>query len=171
MVTSESQTDLDAFGLYLKSVYPETRTNSGTILDYVGMTFDFTTAGQVQVTMDKCVDDILSGCGVETTKVTAGTSALFNVRDAPKATESEAKWFHTHVAKILYLAKRVKPECLTAVAFLSTRVTMTDIDDLAKLRRLLGYIRYSRIRGIVLRVGDTMVVRDRAFIDAAYGVH
>jgi hypothetical protein len=45
MVTSESQTDLDAFGLYLKSVYPETRTNSGTILDYVGMTFDFTTSG------------------------------------------------------------------------------------------------------------------------------
>jgi hypothetical protein len=76
---------------------------------------------------------------------------------------------HTHVAKILYLAKRVKPECLTAVAFLSTRVTMTDIDDLAKLRRLLGYIRYSHTRGIVLRVGDTMVVR--AFIDAAYGVH
>jgi hypothetical protein len=93
MVTSESQTDLDAFGLYLKSVYSETRTNSGIILDYVGMTFDFTTAGQVQVTMDKCVDDILSGCGMETTKVTPGISALFDLRDAPKATESEAKWF------------------------------------------------------------------------------
>jgi D-serine dehydratase len=41
MVTSESQDDLDTFGLYLKRVYPETRTTSGTILDYVGMTFDF----------------------------------------------------------------------------------------------------------------------------------
>ena len=39
MVTSESQTDLDNFGLYLKRVYPETRTNSGDILDYVGITF------------------------------------------------------------------------------------------------------------------------------------
>ena len=58
MVTSESQTDLDNFGLYLKSVYPETRTNSGETLD-VGMTFDFTTVGQVCVTMHKCVDDIL----------------------------------------------------------------------------------------------------------------
>jgi hypothetical protein len=87
------------------------------------MTFDF-------VTMDKCIDDILSGCRVTTTKVTPGASVLFDVRDAPKATESEAKWFHTHVAKILYLAKRVKEECLTAVAFLSTRVTKSDIDDL-----------------------------------------
>jgi hypothetical protein len=87
------------------------------------MTFDF-------VTMDKCIDDILSGCGVTTTKVTPGASVLFDVRDAPKATESEAKWFHTHVAKILYLAKRVKEESLTAVAFLSTRVTKSDIDGL-----------------------------------------
>ena len=79
MVTSESQTDLDNFGLYLKSVYPETRTNSGETLDYVGMTFDFTTVGQVCVTMHKCIDDILSGCGVETTKLTPAASVLFDV--------------------------------------------------------------------------------------------
>ena len=65
MVTSESQTDLDSIGLYLNSVYPETRTNSGERLEYVGMTFDFTIIGQVCVTMHKCVEDILSGCGVE----------------------------------------------------------------------------------------------------------
>ena len=91
MVTSESQTDLDDFGLYLKSVYPETPTNSGAILDYVGMTFDFTIPGQVCITMLKCVADILSGCGVDTTKVTPGASVLFDVRDAPKATQQEAK--------------------------------------------------------------------------------
>ena len=39
----------------------------------------------------------MSGCGVATTKMTFGASVLFDVRDAPKATESEAKWFHTHV--------------------------------------------------------------------------
>ena len=65
------------------------------------MTFDFTTAGEVRVTMDKCVDDILAGCRVMTTKVTPGALVLFDVRDAPKATETEAKWFHTHVATIV----------------------------------------------------------------------
>ena len=142
MVTSESLEDLDAFGLYI-----ETRSTSGTILDYVGMTFDFATVGEVRITMDKCVDDILSGYGVMTTKVTPGAVVLFDFRDAPRATELETKWFHTHVAKILYLAKRVKPECLTAVAFLSTRVTVADIDDLATLRRLLGYTKHTRTRG------------------------
>ena len=118
MVTSESLEDLDAFGLYLKSVYPETRTTSGTLLDYVGMTFDFATVGEVRITMDKCVDDILSGYGVITTKVAPGAAALFDVRDVPRATESETKWFHTHVKEIMYLTKRVQPECLPAVALL-----------------------------------------------------
>ena len=60
----------------------------------------------------------------------------------------------------------MKPECLTAVAFLSTRVSMSDIDDLAKLRRLLEYIRHTRTRGIVLRVGRAMTVK--AYIDACH---
>ncbi len=51
---------------------------------------------------------------------------------------------HTHVAKMLYLSKRVRPECLTAVSFKSAR-------------------------SIVLRVRENMAVS--AYIDAAYGVH
>jgi hypothetical protein len=70
---------------------------------------------------------------------------------------------------MLYLAKRVRPECLTAVSFLTTRVQKCDIDDLAKLRRVLGYLKATQERGIVLRVGSKMEVH--AYIDAAYGVH
>ena len=72
----------------------------------------------------------------------------------------EADKVQTHVAKILHLAKRVKPE---------TRVTVSDIVNLAKLRRLLSCIRHTRRRGIVLRVGRTMIAR--AFINGAYRVH
>ena len=169
LVTSVSRLHIDAFGIYLKNQYPEAKTSLGQVLDYVGMTFDFTKEGEVSITMDNCVEDILSGCGMDATRVTPASSTLFDVRDSPKATEEEIKWFHTNVAKVLYLSKRVRPECLTAVAFLTTRVNFCDRDDLAKLTRLLGYIRYTRNRGIVLRVGDTMTVK--AYIDAAYGVH
>jgi hypothetical protein len=60
--------------------------------------------------MDKCIDDILSGCGVTTTKVAPSASVHFDARYALKAKEYKAKWFQAYVAKILYLAKRVKPE-------------------------------------------------------------
>jgi hypothetical protein len=100
---------------------------------------------------------------------TPAASTLFNVRDTTKATDEASGYFRTFVAKLLYLAKRVRPECLVAVAFLTTRVNDVDIDDIAKLHRLLGYLRASQHRGIVLRIGDTMIVR--AYIDASYGVH
>jgi hypothetical protein len=57
----------------------------------------------------------------------------------------------------------VRPECLTAVAFLATRVECCDIDNLTKLQRLLGFLRGTRD---LLRVGDHLKVH--AYIDTAY---
>jgi hypothetical protein len=169
LITSASQAHLESFKLYMRSIYKEISIKQGKIIDYLGMTFDFTSNPKLSVTMEHCTDDILSNCGVTEPKKTPATSSLFNVRDAPKASAAERKWFHSYVAKMLYLAKRVRPECLTAVAFLSTRVIECDIDDLAKLRRLLGYVLGTRDRGIVFDIGDEM--RVHAYIDAAYGVH
>ena len=81
---------------------------------------------------------------------TPAADNLFEVREGvPVADEASAKFFRSFVAKILYVAKRVKPECLTTVSFLSTRVNCCDTDDLTKLDRLLGYVLASRDRGIV----------------------
>jgi hypothetical protein len=114
------------------------------------MSFDFTKRGEVKVTMGNCVNDILGGC--ENFKEMCDQQ-LFDVRSTTKATVEESVWFHSMTAKVLYLAKRVRPECLTAVAFLSTRVNECDIDDIQKLKRLLGYLKGSRERGIILRIG------------------
>ena len=74
------------------------------------------------------------------------------------------------MAKLLYLAKRIRPDCLTAVSFLTTRVTKCTQDDIDKLERLVRYIRYSKDRGLVLRPG-ALGTRISIFVDAAYGVH
>ena len=94
---------------------------------------------------------------------------LFVIREAPKVSVEEAIWCRSYVAKVLYIAKRVKPECLTAVSFLTSRVGAYDIDDLGKVRRLLGYIRKSRNAGVCFRIGSDMIIR--VYVDAAYGVH
>ncbi len=46
---------------------------------------------------------------------------------------------------------------------------MTCLDDMSKLKRVLGYLRATQHRGIVLRVDNEMAVH--AYVDAAYGVH
>ena len=169
LITSVSQADIDSVKLCLKNKYHEITVKTGKVLDYVGMTFNFRSAGKAKVTMDNSVNEILRDCGVTTARATPAALCLFDVRDTTKATPEEAEWFHSYTCKVLYVAKRVKPECLVTVAFLSTRVHECDIDDLAKLRRLLGYILGTRDRGIVLEIGEHMEVK--VYIDAAYGVH
>ncbi len=59
---------------------------TGKVVDYIGMTFDFTVSEQVPVTMDNCERFILSESGVWLLRVTPAASTLFDTRDAPKAT-------------------------------------------------------------------------------------
>ena len=63
------------------------------------------------VTMQKIVDDVLEGCGVDNCCAIPTTDNLFVVREAPKVFAKEAMWCRSYVAKVLYIAKRVKPEC------------------------------------------------------------
>ena len=95
---------------------------------------------------------------------------LFVIRDALKVYEKEAIWCCSYVAKIiLYIAKRVKPECLSAVSFLTSTAGAYDTDDLGKGRRLLGYIRKTHTAGVCFRIGSDLIIR--VFVDAAYGEH
>ena len=96
--------------------------------------FDFREEGAAYVTMKKTGDDILEGCGVDKCCAAPATDNLFVVREAPKVSAKEAIWCRSYVAKVLYIAKRVKPECLTVVSFLTSRVGVYDVDDLGKVR-------------------------------------
>jgi hypothetical protein len=69
---------------------------------------------------------------------------------------------------MMYLAKKIRPECLVTVVFLTTRHQYVGIDDLAKLKKLLGYLQATHQRGIVLRIGDSTTVR--LCIDDSYGI-
>ena len=156
---------------HLKRTYGDIKRMDGPVVGYLGMTIDTSKSGETRITMQGYVDDLLAGCGVEGAAATPATESLFEVREnGVKVTEAERHEFHRQVAKLLYLAKRVRPECLTTVSFLATRVTRCDSDDLGKLRRLLRYVRSTRERGIVLRPG-VKGMGVRAYIDAAYGVH
>jgi hypothetical protein len=80
----------------------------------------------------------------------------------------EKEWFHSTVAKLLYLSKRVRNDILVAVSFLTTRIVGPDSDDRSKLVRVLSYLNNTRDIGMVLECSEE--VRVTAFIDASYGV-
>lgn len=108
LVTCASEEMLQALDAHLKSVYHETKTNRGHVVNYVDMSFDFSGVGSVGVTMDHCTQDILASCTKPpNVRSTQAADTPFDVRlEAEKATEAKRQRFHSLVAKTLYLAKR-----------------------------------------------------------------
>ena len=68
-----------------------------------------------------------------------------------------------------YLAKRVRPDILTAVSWCASRVLNPTEEDEAKLDRVLGYLQATKTNGTILRIGEK--VQLRAYVDASYAVY
>jgi len=86
LVTSASNDNIAFLERYLQSVFPAISVHRGEVLHYIGMTFDFTVPGEVSITMENCVRDILSECGVTAPRATPAAETLFDVRsDVEKA--------------------------------------------------------------------------------------
>ena len=145
--------------------------HEGPVISYLGMTFDWRIRGEVRISQSGYINDVLGECGIEGESRSPASMNLFETRqEAPMLENKEKEWLHRQVAKLLYLAKRTKPECLTTVAYLTTRVTKSNLDDMVKLGKLLKYLRKTKDTGIVLRPGE-LGLQVRCYIDAAYGVH
>jgi hypothetical protein len=171
MVTSINSGMIESVANGLIKRYGDITRKDGPIVNYLGMVFDITTAGEARVSMTGYVEDMLRESETIGGAKTPATEGLFDVREGcDMASEEHRMRFHRHVAKILYLAKRARPDCLTAVAYLATRVTRCTVDDLSKLDRLLKYISATRDRGVVFAAGKKGI-EVSVLIDAAYGVH
>lgn len=151
--------------------FPEVAYHTGSQIDYVGMTLDFETQpGAAVITMKHLIDDVVANAPDTKMHSTPANPELFNVDQlSPRLMPSQEAIYRTFVAKLLYCAKRNRPDILLAISFLTTRVNHCTIEDMEKLHRVLGYIRATPNRGTVVEFGTAPIVR--AYIDASYGVH
>jgi hypothetical protein len=170
MITSVSKEMIAELTEGLKTRYGDIALKHGTQINYLGMSIDFTHTGEARLTMAGYVDEILSTSGVTGTARTPASDTLFDADDSERVSEELRVWFHRVVAQLLYLAKRTRPECLTGVSYLATRVTKATVRDVEKLHRMVRYIRRTLDLGVVLRPGALGIVV-RLYVDASYGVH
>ena len=79
------------------------------------MTFDFSKENKVKVTMNTYVEEMLKEWEVTGKASSPVLSNMFEVRDdAEVLTDGQHLVFHSRIAKVLYLAKRVRPDLLVA---------------------------------------------------------
>jgi hypothetical protein len=134
------------------------------------MNFDFRTPGSVAITAPAFVDTLLSLSATHGTASSPAGLNLFTVSaDSAALTTTAKDEYHSTVARLLYLAKRTRPDLLLTVSFLTTRVQAPTEEDMQKLHRALKYVNGTRSMGLRLVHDPTHTVH--AYIDASYGVH
>jgi Reverse transcriptase (RNA-dependent DNA polymerase) len=172
LITSVDQGMIESLAEGLKRRYGEITMTNGTKLDYLSMVLDFSHPGETRVSMKGFVEDMLLSSGVTGGAKTPATDGLFEVRaDAPPCSEARREKFHSLMAKMLYLAKKSRPE-VKAVAFLATRVSRCTEHDWEKLVRLLRYVNVTKERGVILKAWERRDNCESVLnIDASYGVH
>ncbi len=143
LVSCVDQSAIDGFLSMLRHKYKDIKVETDVVLGYLGLSFDFRVRGEVSITAPGFTKDLLASCRPTGKAITPATDFLFDVRPsdtAVKASLEGVEYFHSYVAKLLYLGKRVRPEILAAVSFLTTRINPCDNDDMNKLARVLSYL-------------------------------
>ena len=170
LATSVLKSLLNQTYTMLLDKYHEVKQTTGNVHSFLGMELTFgKNPGTTQVSMTKFINDLLRDSGVTKTSPTPATDGLFEVKNSILLITVNKEWFHSYVMKLLYLAKRVRPDILTAVAFLTSRVLAPTQADQLKLDRVLRYLNGTRDLNINLGIqGDVQV---KSYIDASYAVH
>ena len=165
------QTIDDVYG-HIKEKFKEVTRHDGNNHSYLGMNFDFSTKGEAKITMNGYINDVLRAANIKSSATTPATEHLFEIRDNVELlSTTEKEYFHSMVAKLLYLAKRARPDIMPAVPFLTTRVLNPNKDDLAKLERVLKYLYGTKEIGIRLKPTPNQSPTITAWIDASHAVH
>jgi hypothetical protein len=154
----------------LKCVYGNINVHKEDVFDYLGMEFDYSKRGVVKISMKDMVEEVLDEIPVTKISRTPAAQHLRQIDETSKLLESEKKEkFHSMVAKLLYMAKRARPDILTAVQFLTTRVLNPTEQDWSKLERIVQYLKGTKDLVMHLSANKDMVTN--LYIDASHACY
>ena len=156
---------------WLEAEFDELKVTRGKIHKFTGMTFDFSEKQKLKITMKKSIEEVLKRNTVTGFAATPSTEDLFQIDEmSPRLSKPEAEKFHSEVASINYIAKRIKPECLTITSFLMTRVQSSTEQDMQKFQRLINYVNSTKDIPLCLEMspGPLEIV---ANIDSSHASH
>ena len=92
-----------------------------------------------------------------------------NDNNMEQLTKEHAEAFHTFVMKCMFLAKRGRPDILTGIGYLSTKVLQLYEADLKKLSRIISYSKKTINMQLTLEANNTQTIA--WYVNSSFGVH
>lgn len=169
-VSSKDSKSVDAVLEYLKEVYRTISVKRGKNLEYLGMNLNYEEKGKVTIGMVSMVKEITKEIPDDAYAPSPADVNLFKIRpNDALCNDDDKKALHSLVAKLLYVAKRTRPDILTTVSFLTTRVRDPTDGDVKKLNRLMRYLKCTSDLVLTLECPD--ITQVTCYADAAHFVH
>jgi hypothetical protein len=116
----------------------------GKVHDYLGMTLDFSTPGQVMITMIDYIKMICMDLPKDMIRsaATPAMNHLFRINDknAAPLDRDRADLFVHLTMQLLFLSQRACPDIQAAVSFLCGRMQQPNDHDYRKLSRVIKYL-------------------------------
>jgi hypothetical protein len=143
----------------------------GKVHDYLAMKLDFTEKGKLIVNMSDYIKSMVFEFPEAVSQQKCPWNEnLFKVdANSPKLKKEQSELFHTFVAKGLFVCKRGRPDIQPAIAFLSTRVKEPNENDWLKLKKMIGFLDYTKEDTLKLDCDDDGTINWH--LDAAFAVH
>jgi hypothetical protein len=117
-----NEEEINRVEAFMKREFRWITVTRGNVQSYLGMSIEVST-NRITVDMYYYTQQLLQKFTNLTTYTTPAVKECFNPTESVVLDITVQKKFHTIVAKLLYLAKRARPDILTATSFLCTRVT------------------------------------------------
>ena len=143
--------------------------DKGPIVEHLGVLYNGSTQGKIICSMPAYVQSIIDDSGVVGVAATPAGPELMDIDDKSPSLDVKAKErYHTLVAKILYLAHKLRPEIMLTVNYLATRVNRPTSQDERKLDRLLKYLNKTKHFKMCISAECFELVGE---FDASFAVH
>jgi hypothetical protein len=169
LVTTKSKEALEEIYKVLKKKFINININEGSKINYLGMSIELKN-NKVIIKMEKIINEITQN--INGLSEYPASIDLFNINDkSNKLNEKDKEYFHSTIAKLLYLSIRIRPDIATAVAYLTTRVTNPTEDDLKKLIKILKYLNNTKSDHLIIQPALEKEFVINCFIDASYGIN
>ena len=152
--------------------FGEVTKTRGKTHDFLGMLITFNNDRTVTIDTRNYLKEAISSFNEDVSvKVSSpATRKLFDVDpESSKLDKQKSELFHSLTAKLLWVAKRGRPDIETTVSFLCQRVQNPTEEDWKKLKRLLQYINQT-IDDLRI-IGANNLNQLYTFIDGSHAVH
>ena len=144
----------------------------GKIHDYLGMKLNFETTNKVTVDMKDYITNLCKEYPYEVNgnvNYPWSTNLFSSDEDIYMLEKEQREIFHTFVMKCMFLTKRSRPDIMTGISYLSTKVKDPSDKDLKKLSKILSYLKNTVNLCLTLEADDNQELN--WYIDSSFAVH